>query len=171
VVTDDDEVAQRLALLRDHGRDSSGNVVAWGFNSRLDNLQAAILNFKLRSFPQAIARRRWIAGAYQEGLGDVAELVLPPPPVDGGDHFDVFQNYEIEAEARDALKAHLESHGVRTIIQWSGRPVHELVELGFTARLPRTERVFDRCLMLPMNTALSDEEVDYIIQAVRGFYR
>jgi dTDP-4-amino-4,6-dideoxygalactose transaminase len=170
IVTNDDQVAAQLGLLRDHGRDESGRVVAWGYNSRLDNLQAAILRHKLRSFPAAIARRRAIAASYQEGLGVLPSLVLPPAPTEHGDHFDVFQNYEIEAEDRDGLKMHLESRGIRTLIQWSGTPVHGFHELGFNQRLPRTDRVFERCLMLPMNTALTDDEVDYIIEGVRAFY-
>ncbi|MGE0160034.1 MAG: DegT/DnrJ/EryC1/StrS family aminotransferase [Gemmatimonadales bacterium] len=170
IVTNDDEVATRLALLRDHGRDAQGRVVAWGYNSRLDNLQAAILRHKLRSFPSEVARRRSIAASYEAGLRSCSALHLPPPPSETSDHFDVFQNYEIEADDRDGLKKHLESLGIRTLIQWSGTPVHGFSELGFTQRLPRTDKIFQRCLMLPMNTALTDDEVDYIIEGVRAFY-
>lgn len=60
IVTNDDDVARQISLLRDHGRNEDGRVVAWGYNSRLDNLQAAVLNFKLKSFPKDIERRRTI---------------------------------------------------------------------------------------------------------------
>ena len=171
IVTNDDEVAEQISLLRDHGRNEAGRVVAWGYNSRLDNLQAAVLNFKMKSFPAEIERRRAVAARYQAGLGDLTELVLPPAPDADRRHRDVYQNYELEAERRDALRAHLEAHGVRTIIQWAGTPIHQFRELGFTVQLPRTDKFFERCFMLPMNAALSDDEVDYIVESIRSFYR
>jgi dTDP-4-amino-4,6-dideoxygalactose transaminase len=170
IVTNDDAIAEQVALLRDHGRNDAGRVVAWGYNSRLDNLQAALLNHKLKSFPRDIERRRAIAALYQAGLGDLPEIVLPPAPGTDPRHFDVYQNYELEADRRDQLKAYLEAEGVRTIIQWAGTPVHQFSELGFTVQLPKTDRFFTRCLMLPMNMALSDEEVSYIVATIRRFY-
>jgi dTDP-4-amino-4,6-dideoxygalactose transaminase len=172
VVTDDDEIAAQIALLRDHGRDpETGRVVAWGFNSRLDNLQAAILDSKLKDFPVDILRRRAIAARYQSRLGDLAELALPPAPDADPRHYDVYQNFELEAERRDELRAYLEQRGVRTIMQWAGTPVHQFRELGLGEfSLPATDRFFQRCLMLPMNTTLSDDDADYICDQIRAFY-
>jgi dTDP-4-amino-4,6-dideoxygalactose transaminase len=170
VVTNDHAIAERIALLRDHGRNDEGRVVAWGYNSRLDNLQAALLNHKLKSFPKDIERRRAIAALYQAGLGDLRQMVLPPAPGADHRHFDVYQNYELEADRRDELKAYLEAEWVRTIIQWAGTPIHQFKELGFTVQLPTTDRFFTRCLMLPMNVALTDEEVAYIVATIRRFY-
>lgn len=170
VVTNDDAVATQIALLRDHGRNEAGRVVAWGYNSRLDNLQAALLNYKLKSYPANIERRRTVAAMYQEGLGDLAELTLPPSPDADFRHFDVYQNYELEADRRDELKTYLEAQGVRTIIQWAGTPVHQFHELGFATQLPKTDAFFTRCLMLPMNLALTNDEVGYIVSVVRSFY-
>lgn len=169
-MTNDDAVRDSLLLLRDHGRDASGDVVAWGLNSRLDNLQAAILNHKLGDYDDAVARRRRIAASYQEQLGDLPQLQLPPGPEDDPDHFDIFQNYEIEADHRDELKDHLKRHGIGTLIQWGGKAVHEFRKLGFTQRLPHTEAMFTRLLMLPMNTSLTDDDVDYVCAQVREFY-
>lgn len=172
VVTNDDAVAEQLALLRDHGRHpETGKVVAWGFNSRLDNLQAAILDFKLKTFEKDVARRRAVAARYQARLGDLAEMTLPPGPEADPRHFDSYQNYEAEADHRDDLRAYLEKNGVRTIIQWAGTPVHQFEALGFKdAKLPATDRFFTRCLLLPMNTTLSDDDVDYICDHIRAFY-
>jgi dTDP-4-amino-4,6-dideoxygalactose transaminase len=170
IVTNDDDVASRIALLKDHGRDPEGRVVAWGYNSRLDNMQAAVLNYKLKSFPQEIMRRRAIAARYQAGLGDLPDLALPPPPDGDSRHFDVYQNYELEADRRDELRSHLDNNGIKTIIQWAGTPVHQFKELGFTVELPKTDAFFKRCLMLPMNSAVSDKELDFIIKAIRNFY-
>ena len=98
-------------------------------------------------------------------------LTLPPAPDADPRHFDVYQNYEIEAERRDALRAYLGENGIRTIIQWAGTPVHQFEELGLSgADLPRTERFFERCLMLPMNTTLTDDDVDYVCDKICAFY-
>ncbi len=170
IVTNDDEVAARIALLKDHGRDAEGRVVAWGYNSRLDNIHAAVLDYKLKTYPQEIERRRSVAARYQAGLGDLATLALPPAPGADERHFDVYQNYELEADRRDELRAYLDQNGIKTIIQWAGTPVHQFKELGFTVDLPRTDAFFKRCMMLPMNSAVTDDEVDTIIQTIRTFY-
>ena len=173
VVTNDEFVAERIALLRDHGRDpKTGKVVAWGFNSRLDNLQAAVLNVKLKTFDKDVARRREIAARYQEMLGDLPDLVLPPAPDADPNYYDSYQNYELEADRRDSLQAFLQENGVRTIIQWAGTPVHQFDELGFKeVCVPATDRFFTRCLMLPMNTTLADGDVVYIGERIREFYK
>ena len=171
VVTNDDEIARQVFLLRDHGRDENGDVVAWGTNCRLDNLQAAVLNYKLKTFGRDIAQRRRIAAMYDEGLRDINQLLLPPGPDTDPLHFDVYQNYEIEAERRDEYKQHLEDHGVRTIIQFGAKAVHQYPALGLTEySLPKTEEVYQRALLLPMNTSLSDDDVGYVIGVTRRFY-
>ena len=171
VVTNDDEVAQRVRLLRDHGRDPEGVVKSWGFNSRLDNLQAAILNFKLQSVDQAIARRRSLARLYEERLGQLRQLRLPPAPDADPDHYDVYQNYEIEAEQRDELRSFLNSQGIKTLIQWGGTPVHQMRGLGLQARLPKTDRFFQRCMLLPMNTAISDAQAHRLCDMILQYYQ
>jgi dTDP-4-amino-4,6-dideoxygalactose transaminase len=97
--------------------------------------------------------------------------VLPPAPADGGDHFDTFQNYEIEAERRDDLRAFLKKEGVGTIIQWGGKLVHQFPALGLSADVPRTEALFSRSLQLPMNSSLTPDEVDFVGDCIHRFYR
>ncbi len=170
-VTNDKEMFEKVMLLRDHGRNDDGVFVMWGFNSRLDNLQAAFLNYKLSYYEDEIIRRREIAGIYQSKLGHIKELLLPPSPDDDADYFDVYQNYEIEAERRDELKNFLKENGVGTLIQWGGQPVHSITSLGFTGKgLPYTEEMFTKCLMIPMNTALTNEDVDYVCDQIIKFY-
>lgn len=170
VITNDDEMYEKLFLLRDHGRDTQGEVVGWGTNCRLDNVQAAILDYKLKTYDQDIKRRREIASMYQAGLGDLDELLLPPPPEEGGDHFDVYQNYEIEADERDKLKEYLRENGVGTIIQFGAKAVHQY-PLGLEHfELPYTERVYQRALLLPMHVALDNDDVNYVIEKIRAFY-
>jgi len=169
VLTNDEKVYRTMLLLRDHGRDEQGEVVMWGLNSRLDNLQAAILDFKFDRYGEEISRRRDLAALYQKHLGELKKLVLPPAPDSDPDHYDIFQNYEIEAEKRDKLQAHLKERGIGTLIQWGGKAVHQFEKLGLKARLPYTERMFTRCLMLPMNSSLTDEDLEYVSEAIRSF--
>lgn len=171
VTTNDDEIARRIRLLRDHGRNDAGTVVTWGLNSRLDTLQAAVLSVKLAQFDQEVERRRRVASLYHGALSDLEDMTLPPGPNDDADHFDVYQNYEAEAGARDALRAYLASHGIATAVQWGGKAVHQFDGLGFAdTRLPGTDRLFERCFLLPMNTSLTDDEVSYIGDTIREFY-
>jgi dTDP-4-amino-4,6-dideoxygalactose transaminase len=170
VLTNDEEMYRKMFLLRDHGRDNDGEVVMWGLNTRLDNVQAAFLNFKLARYQQETERRRAIARLYQERLGHLSQLVLPPAADSDPNHFDVFQNYEIEAEQRDELKAFLHERGIGTLIQWGGKAVHQFEKLGFQISLPFTERMFTRCLMLPINTSLRDIDAEYVSDAICEFY-
>src|SRR5581483_1549216 len=141
VVTDDDAAAEHIRLLRDHGRDPvTGDCVMWGLNSRLDNLQAAVLHLQFKDYDSIIRHRRALAAQYHAELGSMRELRLPPAPDADARHFDVFQNFEIEADRRDALKEFLKAHGIGTLIQWGGKAVHQFPNLGYTVKLPVTER-------------------------------
>ncbi len=171
IVTNNDEMAQKLFLLRDHGRNEEGDVVSWGTNCRLDNIQAAILDWKLQTFKEDIARRREIASMYHKTLGDINDLVLPPAPDEDESHFDVYQNYELESGQRDALKKFLAERGIGTIVQWGGKAVHQLKGLGFDdTHLPIVEKMTSRFLMLPMHTALTNDDIEYICECVNDFY-
>lgn len=171
IVTNDDDIAREIALFRDHGRDEDGRVVAWGTNSRLDNMQAAVLNYKMQSYGDDMERRRAIAREYEQRLGGLNDLTLPPGPDQTTDHFDVYQNYEIEAGRRDELRQCLTDNDIGTLIQWSGAPIHSMRELAFTETPPATERFFERCFMLPMHTALSDANVERICDVIHDFYK
>ncbi|MDA7617751.1 DegT/DnrJ/EryC1/StrS family aminotransferase [Verrucomicrobia bacterium] len=171
VLTNDDEVYRKLMLLRDHGRDHDGDVILWGLNSRLDNLHAAYLAFQFKDYQAVIDRRRDMAAHFQANLQDVRQLVLPPSPDSDPNHFDVFQNYEIEAEHRDALREFLNDKGIDTLVQWGGKAVHQFRKLGFTQSLPYTEKLFERMVMLPFNMSVTDEEIDYICDTIESFYK
>ena len=170
VLVNDEELYHKIYQIHDHGRDVDGEVKRWGRNSRLDNLQAAILSHKLKSYNSVIERRREVAQMYQDGLGHLEELILPPAPNSNLDHFDVYQNYELQADKRDELKAYLGENNIGTLIQWGGRAVHQFTQLGFNQILPKTESFFERCIMLPMNIFISNDDVDYICEKVIKFY-
>ena len=96
--------------------------------------------------------------------------MLPPAPDADKRHFDVYQNYEIEADRRDELKVFLKERGIGTLIQWGGKGVHQFPALGLKVSLPATERFFERCIMLPMNMMVSTDDVAYVASVIREFY-
>ncbi|MEI6986738.1 MAG: DegT/DnrJ/EryC1/StrS family aminotransferase [Rhodospirillaceae bacterium] len=174
LVTDDEGLAANVRSLRNHGANAHKVLDAgcdvWGTNCRLDNLQAAILNVGFPHLPAALARRRQIARTYHAAFGELNELCLPPGPDDSGRYFDVYQNYEIDLVERDALRDFLHANGVGTILQWAGVPVHQFRNLGFRQDLPVTDAFFSRCLLLPMNPYLTDEDVLYVCCMVRAYW-
>lgn len=172
VLTNDDAVNDHVRWLRNHGRSEKHAMAGWAFNHRLDNLQAAVLDLKLKQLPSWIERRRAIARLYAHELAKVQQVRLPPAPADQGEYYDVFQNYEIEAHDLDGLVKHLNAQGIEVMKPWGGRGVHQITTLPLTHfRLPRTEELFRGALMLPMFPELEDEEVRYVARAVRDYYR
>ena len=175
LTTNDEAMADTVFRMRNHGANRRKQLEAesplWSTNSRLDNLQAAFLNYKMADFPRTIARRRQIARTYHAAFEGLPDFGCPPGPDEGTNHFDVYQNYEVDAGNRDALRQHLEAQGVGTIIQWGGAAVHQMRGLGFTQTLPRTERFFARCFLLPMNQFMSDADVLYVCSTVRAYFQ
>lgn len=170
VVTNDIAFDEKIRMLRDHGRLGSTEIKMWGMNSRLDNLQAGILDFKLSKYHLDIDRRRELATLYNTGLKEVKELVLPPAPNSRPERFEVFQNYEIESDNREELRSFLKENGIGTILQWGGKAVHQFEALGLNYHLPFTESVMERAFLLPMNTSLANEDIFFICSKIREFY-
>jgi dTDP-4-amino-4,6-dideoxygalactose transaminase len=174
LVTDDDDVARRVRAMRNHGcgpdKVISADCAEWGTNARIDNIQAAILAYKLGWYDETIARRREIAARYDAAFRSLERLKLPPSPDAEPGRFDIFQNYEVCCDPRDELRAHLLSRGVGTIVQWGGVALHQFRNLGFDQHLPRADRFAARSLLLPMNHLLSDSQVERVIHAVLEFF-
>ena len=169
VVTDDADLADRIALLRNHGARPKYHHVAVGGNLRLDALQAAILDAKLPHLPAWTAARRALAARYRAALAEVPEVVpLPPHP----DH--VYHHFVIRAVDRDRLRAHLAAAGIGTEIYYPS-PLHlqpALAELGYRAgACPRAEAACAEVLALPLYPTLPMAAVDRVAAAVRGWYR
>jgi dTDP-4-amino-4,6-dideoxygalactose transaminase len=172
LVTNDDDYAQKVRQLRDHGRTADNDIAFFGFNHRLDNLHAALLDLKLKSLPEWLDRRRQIAALYDEGLKDLPQLRLPVPPATDGLYHDVYQNYEIEAENRDGLVAFLRENGIEVMITWGGKAVHQFKNLNLAHfSLPRTEELFRKVLMIPMYPELEDDHAQIVVETIRRFYR
>jgi dTDP-4-amino-4,6-dideoxygalactose transaminase len=170
VLTNDKKIYEMIKLMRDHGRGEDGNVSVWGYNSRLDNLQAAILNYFFDDYDAIVERRRAIADLYNTSLRGLNTVTLPPAVDSSEEHFDIYQNYEIEADRRDALKEYLANNGVGTLVQWGGKAVHEFKDLGFTQSLAFTENIMRSGLLLPINMSITDEEVKYVCNTITKFY-
>lgn len=170
LILDDDDLAEQALELRDHGRGKDGKVHRFGINGRLDNIQAAILRLKLARYDESIARRRAIARIYDERLSGLEPVLLPPGPDSDNLRFDIFQNYEIQAEDRERLREHLAGRGVGTILQWGGHMIHQFEDLGLRADARYAEEMSARYMLMPMHPLLSDDDVNYICDAVLDFY-
>ncbi len=171
MTTNDAGLAEKIRLLRDHGQKNKTEIVCFGFNSRLDNLQAAILNLKFKYLQEYIKRRREIASLYQKGLAEVAELKLPPSPDSDKDHFDNFQNYVLKAERRNELYNFLKEKGIETLIK---DPIPNHWQRGLSLekfKLPISERLAKEVISLPMYPELTDKQVEYTIECVKNFYK
>jgi dTDP-4-amino-4,6-dideoxygalactose transaminase len=169
VCTNDDGLARKIRALRDNGRVESVDVVeCFGWCTRLDNLHAALLNMKFNYFEQWVKRRREVAKMYDEGLSDIPEVIRPP--ISKSDYFDVYQNYVIRTEQRDKLVAHLQKSGIEVLVSWRV-PMHKQKTLGLDRfKLPMTERISAEVISLPMYPELTDEEVEFVMEAVKNFF-
>jgi dTDP-4-amino-4,6-dideoxygalactose transaminase len=168
VVTDDGAIAERVRWLRQYGWEEKYRVVhAHGRNSRLDEIQAAVLELKLEYLDEENARRRSIASALAAGIRNDAIVV----PRRGGGGDDVVHLFVVRCAARDALRAHLAAEGIRTGIHY---PIPDHRQPAFAARypglaLPATEALAAEVLTLPAHPALGDAEVERVIDACNRF--
>ena len=169
VLTDDAELAQHVRLLRVHGQAEKYDHKIYGWNSRLDELQAAVLRVKLPTLDRDNARRVAIAAKYTESFQG---LPLKTPPA-FADRMSVFHQYVLETPERDLLRKFLESKGIGTGIYYP-LPLHQ--HEAWKARnlpaysLPEAERYCRENFAIPVFAELEDEEVDYIVAAVRQYY-
>ena len=171
IVTDDDDLAQELRQLREHGQVTRYFHPIVGYNARLDEIQAAVLRIKLKRLDQWNARRRAVARLYTSLLGDCGVAT----PEDAGDRH-VWHIYAIRVPGgrRDALKDFLWERGIGTGIHYPV-PIHLQDAARFLGyregELPVTERVANEVLSLPMYPELTDEQVGYVADAVKAFMR
>ena len=172
VATNDDKTADLIRLMRDHGyRRETGEILLYGYNSRLDNIQAAMLDIKLKYLPQWIKRRREIAEKYNSALKNISEIQLPPKPDNSGKYFDVFQNYVIRSSGRDTLRQYLQKEGIETLVSWPV-PTHHHRALGlYDHSLPVTEKISKEVISLPLFPELEDAGVDYVISSLKNYFK
>lgn len=170
VLTNNTKLYNKLKKIRNHGiNEKTKKIDYWGFNSRLDNLQAGFLSYFFKSHEKNIIRRRQIAKIYNEELKSVKELILPPFE-NCYKNFDIFQNYEIICNNRNKLKAFLQKRGVGTLVQWNGVRINNLNLPNIKKKKLNSDKLFSKLLLLPMNISLSNSDVKKICQEIKLFY-
>ena len=164
VVTNDKELAEKLGLLRNYGQSKKYYHDFVGVNSRLDEIQAAILRVKLKQLDEWNEKRRLVAKRYNELLGD-SEIVTPIGK-EYAKH--VYHLYVIRHKDRNKLQQYLSKKGIETMIHYP-IPVHKqkaYLDLGYTASLPVTEKTCNDILSLPVFPELKNEEIEQVVNHI-----
>jgi dTDP-4-amino-4,6-dideoxygalactose transaminase len=174
LTTQSDAIASELRRLRAHGESERYVHARLGTNSRLDELQAAVLRIKLRYLDDWTERRRAHAEDYTRRLLDAGledEVRAPKTAVESTRH--VFNQYTVRVTQREALRAHLHEHGVGTAVYYP-MPLHRqpcFADLWESApELPHAQRAADEVLALPMYPELSAEQRAYVVECIADFH-
>lgn len=170
-VTSDEEISRRLRKLRFYGMEGDYYAGEEGYNSRLDEIQAALLNHRLDRVADEVERRTRITEIYSRGLAGIGDIALPIVP-EGRRH--QYYLYTIRTSHRDSLMEFLGRVGIETRINYP-TPIHLMSGYGFlgyrAGDLPVTERLAGEILSLPMYPDLSEAHAMRVIAAVRTFFR
>lgn len=168
VVTDDPKLAESIRILRNYGSEKRYYNKVIGVNSRLDELQAGLLQVRLKHAEELNAEKQALAARYQK---EITNPLLSKPMVrEGADH--IYHQYVIRCEARDALTAWLKEKGIGTIIHYPIPPhLSEAYRyLGYEkGSFPVTEKYADTVLSIPMYNGLTEEEQETVIRALNAF--
>jgi dTDP-4-amino-4,6-dideoxygalactose transaminase len=168
VTTNDKVAAQRMRRLRAHGMADRQTVEEWGLVSRMDTLQAAVLNYRLDKLPEVIAKRRANAALYQ-GLLRHEKIYVPSCR---NEEFNTFHTFVVQVDRRDELQAYLKDRGIKTAIHYPV-PIHlqpAARGLGHKAGdFPVTEQQAGRILTLPVNQYMSESDVRTVASEVLTF--
>jgi len=169
VTTNNPEFARIVTLLRFNGEDrQTGEFHYHGYTALLDNVQAAVLNVKLRLLPEWIQHRRSIAKLYHEKLVGIEDVVLPHFAEE--QHFDSFQNYVIRTKQRDELREYLRAQGIETLVHWP-KPMWEHKGLALeNPDLRETVSICREVVSLPMSAETTPEQVEIVGQSLRDFF-
>jgi dTDP-4-amino-4,6-dideoxygalactose transaminase len=173
IVTNSEELAERSRVLRAHGSKPKYYHHVLGYNSRLDEMQAAILNVKLEHLNKWNEMRRKNAAYYTELLNkELGDRVITPVEVENRYH--VYHQYTIRVKDRDQLQQFLKDNGVATMIYYP-KPLHlqpVFSDLGYKeGDLPESEKACKEALSLPMFPELSKEQQEYIVSKIKEFYQ
>lgn len=171
LVTNNEEYYKKAKSLRTHGAVKKYHHDYIGYNSRLDTLQAAVLNVKIATIDNAIAKRAEHAQQYMSLLSDIPEIALP---FIKGTGRPVYYVFNIRAQKRDNLKTFLESEGIGTTVYYP-KCLHEqkcFEYLGYKkGDFPVAEKMCSEVLALPMYPELWEDEINYICEKIKVFYK
>lgn len=162
VTTDDEELAGRLRLLRNYGTKEKYVSDRIGVNSRLDEIQAAVLRVKLRYLDRWNGRRKAVADRYLDDLA-ATSVILPTVPEWAEPAWHLFV---VRSEQRDALRRRLHAGGVEALVHYP-RPPHRQAAYGVGLSLPIADRIHAEVLSLPIGPHLGGDEVDHVVSLVR----
>jgi UDP-2-acetamido-2-deoxy-ribo-hexuluronate aminotransferase len=170
IFTNNAELAEVIRMMANHGQKKKYHHDVIGVNSRLDTLQAAILNVKLKYLDDYTQRRNAVAAFYDRELSGVHGVQIP---LRAANSTHVFHQYTIRVERRDDLRAFLESNGIPTMIYYPV-PLHfqkAYIRPGFgKGSFPVTEKLSDVVLSLPIHTEMKDEEMKYVTDSIKKFF-
>ena len=166
ITTNDDELAQTLKALRNYGSHKKYENLYQGVNSRLDEIQAAMLRVKLPYLPEDTARRQEIALAYRQAIQN--PLIVLPTVSDELQH--VWHLFVIRTEHRAQLQTWLNEQGVQTLIHYPIPPHQQRAYSSWAhLSLPITEQLHQQVLSLPLDPTMSQQDIQTVIDAVNGF--
>jgi len=170
VVTNNDEIANRVRNLADHGREEKYLHKEYGLNSRLDTIQAAILCAKLPHLDTWNQRRVQIADKYNEGLKDLARLVCPYVPDYAAP---VWHLYVIKVEERDGLQEYLKNCGIQTGIHYPVAIPEQPAAQNVVVKCNQSmiSKMSSELLSLPICPEMTDDMVYYVVESVKRFYQ
>ena len=170
VTTNDDALAKKMRMIRDHGSEKKYHHAMWGHNYRLDGIQGAVLGVKLPHLHDWTEARRKNAAKYNQQLNGMGDLVLPKEHP-RAKH--VYHLYVVQTANRDELQSYLTSREVFTGLHYP-LPLHlqeAYKDLGYgRGDFPVTEKVASRGLSLPMFAELTGEQIDYVVSAIEDFF-
>ncbi len=173
VSTNDEELAQTIRALSNYGSHRKYENLYQGLNSRLDEMQAALLRVKLRYIDRETRRRREIALAYARGIENPA-IIQPISPDETMSRLQnhAFHLYVVRTPMRDALQQHLHKAGVQTVIHYPIPPHQQKAYAGWNSQsYPLTEGIHEQVLSLPISPIMNDEEVRQVIKVCNNFAR
>ena len=169
VVTSDDGIAQHAGRLRNYGQSVRYEHVDLGLNSRMDEIQAAILSTRLAWLEEFTLRRREVAGAYQQGITNPLVRLLADPEEPGSHSYHL---YVICCDERDALKSHLLERGIETLIHYPIPMHHQPGAAGLRqdpSGLAVTDMHASTCLSVPCHPQMTSAEVEKVVAAINSF--
>lgn len=172
ITTNDGKFYNKLLQLRNIGLKNRNEADILGYNSRLDSLQAAILNVKLKYLDSVTKKRRKSAVLYHQILKDKKIKEIGYVPKDAEKEFSVYQAFIIQAERRDELMKYLKNKGIETAIHYP-IPIHKQKCFGYlkTKSLPNAELQAKMILSLPIHTHISEENINSICGEIGNFYK
>ena len=173
LVTNNSKIATSARLLRNHGIQNRNQILSFGYVSRMDNLQASILNLRLKKLNEIVKKRRSNANLYFKNLKNIKNLKLP---IEKKDEFNTYHTFIIKVKNRDKLKRYLEKKGIGTTIHY---PHLIFEQIAYKKRFKKVKiekykiakDLRKKILTLPINQFITSKEIIKICNEIKKFYK